>query len=302
MLSSILSLYIASSIHAPVFDQPAATSEPTNFVKMASQNLSELVSTNPIPTKTPQFISPIIEASSSISIDMKTGAILYEKSAHERRPIASITKLMTALIILEENKLNETVKVSHLSAITEGSNMFLRENEEISLENLMYGLMINSANDAAVALAEHNAESVDKFVEKMNKKALKLGLVNTHFSNPIGLDHPDNYSSAYDIAKLAKHVYENKFIQHAATVKTMEVKSTDNELIHKLESTNILLENDFLRIKGLKTGRTDGAGLCMVGVAENKNDNEIITVVLNSPDRFKETKVLTDWTFRAYNW
>jgi len=275
----------------------AAELSPANF------DISNLIeSSSATPIKENKYISPIIEAQSSIALDLNTGKILYENNSHERLSIASITKLMTALIILEENKLNDITTVSHNAASTEGSTMFLRAGEEIAVENLLYGAIINSANDAAVALAEYNAGSVEAFIEKMNDRATSLGLVNTHFSNPIGLDQYDNYSSSYDIAKLGQHIYQNQFIRHAAKLKELEVKSVSGEYVHQLESTNELLENDYLNIKGLKTGRTDGAGLCLVSVAENDTNNEIITVVLNSPARFHETKILVDWTFRAYNW
>lgn len=304
MLTSLLSLYITSAISP---DLPKATSfnkynDKIETVKTASMDLSNLVAAKKIPIKNPYFISPLIDASSAISVDIETGTILYEKNAHNKLSIASITKLMTVLIILEENELTEIVSVSANASATEGSKMYLQPQEQIALENLVYGAIIHSANDAAVALAEHNAGTTDAFVEKMNKKANELGLLNTHFANPIGLDDPNNYSSAYDVAKLAQHVYKDPFIRHAAQLKNLEVKSTSGKYIHSLESTNDLLDTDFIDFKGLKTGHTDLAGLCLVSVAEDKNSNEIITVVLNSPARFKETKILTDWTFRAFNW
>jgi serine-type D-Ala-D-Ala carboxypeptidase (penicillin-binding protein 5/6) len=255
-----------------------------------------------VPVKNQELVSPIIEATSSIAIDMETNSILYEKNSNERLQIASITKLMTLIIILEENALTDIVTVSSNAASIEGSNMSLVAGEKIAVENLVYGALINSANDSAVALAEYNAGSVEKFVEKMNKKAVEMGLVNTNFTNPIGLDDANNYSSAYDISLLSKKIYENEFVQHAASLKELEVKSTDKIYTHKLESTNKLLENEFLHIKGLKTGSTPSAGQCLSAVAENETGNEIITIVLNSPDRFQETKVLVEWIFRAYNW
>lgn len=252
------------------------------------------------PTKNPYYVSPIIKAKSGITMDMETGSVLYEKNADARLPIASITKLMTILIAMEENNLDETVKISTNAAHTEGSTMFLQTGEEIAMENLIYGALIGSANDAGIAIAEHNAGTVDEFVKKMNKKAKDLGLENTHFSTPVGLDRADNYSSARDVAKLAKIVYQSKFIKHAADLKILEVRSIDKKYTHKLESTNDLLGK--FGVKGLKTGSTDAAGLCLVAIAENDDKHEIITVVLNSPDRFKETKILIDWIFRAYNW
>lgn len=304
LINSILSLYVASTI-SPNLSQAYKfqhnKTAPQAIIKSASANLSNILNAAPIPIKKNTFVKPIIGAKSSIAIDEKSGAVLFEKNAHQRVSVASITKLMTVLIIVEENSLSDVVKVGKSSAGTEGSTMYLRTNEEISVKNLLYGAMIASANDAAEALAEFNAGSSDKFVEKMNQKAKLLGLTNTHFSNPVGLDDPRNYSSAFDIAKLGRHVYKNQLIKEIAQIKNIEVQSVDGKYTHKLENTNDLLDS-YLNIKGLKTGRTSDAGECLVSIAENENGNEILTVVLNSPQRFTETKILTDWIFRAYNW
>lgn len=293
MFSSLITLYVASLINSSM--ETLAQSSPMNF------NFPNSVENYSIPIKNQQYISPIIDASSAISEDLKTGDLLFEKRAHSRLQIASITKLMTLSIVLEENKLEDVVTVSRNASVVGGSMMGLRNKEQISLQNLVYGALIGSANDAAVALAEHNAETVTKFVEKMNNKAKLLGLVNTRFENPVGLDNPNNYSSAFDLAKLARYVYQNPIIKEASAIKELEVKSADGRYTHKLESTNELL-GSYLHIKGLKTGKTQGAGECLIAIAENDKGNEIITVILNSHDRFKETKILVDWIFRAYNW
>lgn len=299
MLSSLVSLYIISTLNN---NQSFINNKPENeLIRLASNNFSEIIKQKNLPVKNPLLIAPVINAKSSISIDLDTGEILYEKNAHKQLPVASITKLMTILIILEENDLSEKVIISNNAAGTEGSTMFLRAGEEISIENLLYGALINSANDAAVALAEFNAENVKKFVEKMNRKARELNLTDTHFSNPIGLDESNNYSSAYDISILAKYLYKNEFIKTSAKIKKMDVKSISENFSHKLESTNDLL-NSYLKINGLKTGKTDSAGLCLVAIAENDQGKEIITIVLDSPARFEESKILIDWTFRAYQW
>ncbi len=300
MLTSLLSIYIASVLQ-PDLGPVVQVEENKTLIKTASLNFSSIIESQKVPIKDAYHISPLIEANGAISTDTKTGEILFEKNAHERMPIASITKLMTVLIILEENKLDEIVTISHNAAATSGSSMHLNAGEEISIENLLYGALINSANDSAVALAEYNSETVQNFVEKMNKRALELGLINTNFSNPIGLDGPNNYSSAYDIARLGNYVYQNPFVQEAVNITELSVNSTDGSFAHNLETTNDLLGN-YLGVKGLKTGKTDAAGLCLIAVAENNENNEIITVVLNSPARFTETKVLIDWVFRAYNW
>lgn len=319
MLSSLLSIYIASSLNGEA--QPgqnyALAPAYESSVNTPQIKLSSFFEKSKPPIKNPQQIAPIVDARAAIVMDRESGEILFEKNPHDRLAIASITKLMTVLIILEENDPSEIVTVSGNANSTEGSTMFLQTGEQITVENLLKGAMIHSANDAAVALAEHNVKDLHKdainpeapynpgtiqdFVDKMNKRAQELGLENTHFANPMGFDDKNNYSSPYDLAKLGSYIYNNKLIQNVSVIKTTEVQSTDGGLNHKLETTNELLDS-YLKVKGLKTGSTDGAGLCMVAIAENDEGHEIITVVLDSPARFKESTVLIDWTFRSYNW
>lgn len=304
MLTNLLSLYIASVIQEnspPLFG--GNTQSTPAIIKTTGSNLSDMEGGNSIPVKNPEFLSPTIKAKSGIAIDLGTGMILFEKNTHDRLPIASLTKLMTATIIVEENNLEEIITISKNASQTGGSTMFLKAGEKISVKNLLYGILIHSANDAATALAEHNAETIEEFVKKMNKKALALGLLNTKFSNPMGFDNSNNYSSSYDLAKLSKYAYQKKIIKEIAQIKTTKVYSSDGSYMHKLESTlQDILKVDFIKFKGLKTGTTDQAGLCIISIAENENENEILMVLLNSPERFREAKILADWIFRAYNW
>lgn len=300
MLNSLLSLYIASilGLSPTPANIPGA---PNGSATLAAATLSDDPASASKPIKDALHISPIIGARGSIAQDINSGEVLFEKNPDERLKIASITKLMTLLIVLDENKLDDVVTVSRTAAGTPGSTMFLAAGEQITEENLIYGALINSANDAAVALAEHNAGSSAAFVVKMNNKAKDLGLTNTHFSNPVGLDDSDNYSSSRDIANLGKYLYHNPLIKKIAKIKNMDVRSVNGNYTHKLESTNKLLDS-YLKINGLKTGTTDDAGRCLIAVAENKDGHEIVTVVLNSPDRFGESKILIDWVFRAFTW
>jgi len=286
MISSLLNIYIAASI---------------NTIQASKIDITKIVQNANAPVKRQNYVSPIVYANAALAIDMNSNEILFEQDANKRMPIASLTKLMTLLIVLEDNKLNETVLISQKSATVEGSTMYLRVGEEISVRNLIYGAIINSANDAAIALAEHNAGSTELFVKKMNQKAKNLGLLNTHFANPVGLDDQENYSSALDIAKLSKEIYKNEFIQKAAKISEMEVVDKNQYYTHNLKTTNKLL-NSYLHIDGLKTGTTELAGQCLTTIAENEDGKKIITVVLHSPDRFQETKAIIDWSFRAYNW
>lgn len=296
MLTSALSLYIASILS---LGETYTTNNKLPALPIQSISLNAEISA--IPVKKAENIAPVIEASAAIAVDLGSGEILYKKNIHERLQFASLTKIMTAVIAVEENNLDEVVKISDKAANTIGSQMYLYKDEEIQLQNLIYGLIVHSANDAAIAIAEHNAGSEEEFVKKMNKRAKQLRLRNTNFSNPIGFDHNKNYSSVYDLSVLSKYAYQKKILRHASSFSNIEVKSNSGGIKHNLENTNKILDN-YLGFKGFKTGRTDIAGECFIGIAENKEGREIMTIVLNSPNRFKESKIMADWVFRSYVW
>jgi serine-type D-Ala-D-Ala carboxypeptidase (penicillin-binding protein 5/6) len=332
MITTLISLYAAGTL---AFSDTTATSPHT----MPWNDQTTLEAT-PVPHKEPAEIAPVIKAKAAIAVDLKNGLILYEKNIHQPLPIASLTKLMTAVIILEENDLKEVAEVSKKTSRTEGSKIWLAQGEKITVENLLYGTLINSANDAAAALAEFNSGSIEKFVEKMNAKALDLGLIATTYVNPTGLNNapepadgkpepavdksaetpsasadanpailgmPDskkpyqNYSTAYDLTLLARYAYGKSFVRRAVVKKEMEVSSTNEKITHKLKNTNELLDS-YLKVLGLKTGTTDEAGECLIAIIENEQGHDVLTVVLNSPARYSETKILADWVFRAYKW
>lgn len=165
-----------------------------------------------------------ISAKSAVLMDQNSGRILYEKDPHEIKRIASITKIMTAIVAIESGKLNDTVKVSERAVHTEGSSLYLQPGEKIKLKDLVYGLMLRSGNDAAVAIAEHVGGSVEGFVFLMNQKAKEIGMKNTHFSNPHGLDDSDDhFSTAYDMALLTKYAMQNKTYRKIAGTKVYKV-------------------------------------------------------------------------------
>lgn len=252
-------------------------------------------------SKNPYYIAPVLESKAVLAIDRNTNKILYQKNANLKRQIASLTKLMTAYIILEENKLEETVTISRKAVDAFGSKVWLFPNEKITVQSLLYGLLVHSGNDAAVALAEHNADTVESFIDKMNIYAKNLGLTNTHFSNPSGLDDPENYSTAFDLSILTQQILKFPLVLEIVKNKNFVITSADGKLKHKLKTTNELLDS-YLPIKGLKTGTTDLAKECFIGITENKNNGDIITIILGSPNRFQETKILIDWISRAFNW
>ena len=164
-------------------------------------------------------------AKSSILADAESGRIIYSKNARQMLGMASTTKIMTAIVALENSSLDETVTVSYAAASTEGSSMYLKAGEKIKMESLLYGLMLNSGNDAATAIAEHISKSTDEFAVLMNKKAEKIGLKDTHFSNPHGLDNEHHYSTAYDMAMLARYAMKNE--------KFREIVSSKKKIVEK---------------------------------------------------------------------
>ncbi|MBD3327804.1 hypothetical protein GF340_00710 [Candidatus Peregrinibacteria bacterium] len=272
-------------------------------------NETVLIEETTLPSKQENKLAPVLDAKASLAVDLKSGLILHHNNIHKPLYIASLTKLMTAIIIIEEHDLSEKVIVPSEAVQTEGSKIWLYQGEEITVENLLYASLINSGNDAAIALAIHNSGSVAKFVDKMNEKAEELNLTQTTFINPTGLDEssnnentPDgNISTAYDLALLGRYAYGKSFIRRAVSKKEYEIESTDGNLTHKLESTNRLLDS-YLNVLGLKTGTTDKAGECLITIINNGNERDILTVVLNSPNRYQETKVLAEWSFNTYTW
>lgn len=244
-----------------------------------------------------------INSKAAIAFDAKTDFVLYSKNSKEKVPIASLTKIMTALVVLENTDLNETVLIDRKSFEIEGRKERLSIGEEIRLENLLKIMLVSSNNIAATALANHLG-GVDNFIELMNRKAISLGLKDTVFYNPTGLDQENiNISTAYDIAQLVDYALDKSIIWEYSRMNDIVVSSLDGKIRHYVKNTNRLLSRKE-NIIGGKTGFTDTAGQCLVLVTNkiNHKDNQIITVVLNAQDRFLETERLVDWVYENYNW
>jgi D-alanyl-D-alanine carboxypeptidase len=242
---------------------------------------------------------PIVNAKAAIVVDLDSGTILYKKNDTDQLPIASLTKIMTALIIIQEHDLQEIVTVPGEATQIGGSTMYLSTNEQISVENLLKGLLMQSGNDAATTLAIYNSGSVDAFVQKMNNKAQEMNLKDTSFQNPMGFDNPNNYSTVRDLLILSKELYKNETIQEIVATPTDRVTSADQRLTHTLISTNALLDG-YLDIVGLKTGSTDQALGCFVGITNSEHPQ--ISIVLGSPNRFHDTKILLDWSQKTFTY
>lgn len=255
---------------------------------------------SPLPKKISEGSIDVAAAGAS-AFDVGTSAVLFEKNSKTKVPMASLTKIMTAIVTLDKNNLDDTVAVTKnaLKVDVQESQMGLVEGEQIKVRELLYGLLMNSGNDAALALAEHEGGTTEKFVDLMNKKASDLGLTNTQFKNPTGMDEDGHYSCPYDIGKLLTVALRYPlFYQIVGTTETFAY-STDGRQ-HYLKDTNELLGVD-PRILGGKTGSTDKAGRCFATLAK-EGDNQIITVVFDSPDRFGQTKMLINWIYQNYSW
>jgi len=244
-----------------------------------------------------------IDSNSVIAFDTETDFVLYSKSSNEKMPIASISKIMTALIVLENSELGDSVFITENAFQTEGRKDGLSVGEEITVENLMKIMIVGSNNIAATAFAEHIGGSVDGFVDIMNQKSEILGLKDTAFYNPTGLDQKNmNISTAFDIAQLVDYSLEIPFIWEYSKMQNVVVSSVDGRLIHKVKNTNLLL-GKMENIIGGKTGFTDKAGECLVLILnELETNRKVITVVLNANDRFFQTERLGNWIFDSYEW
>ncbi len=241
-----------------------------------------------------------ITASSALLMDRDSGRILFEFNSREKRPMASTTKIMTAILALEMKEMHEVVKISPRAATTEGSSIWLESGELKTVEELLYGLMLRSGNDAAVAIAEHIAGSVEDFVFLMTRRARELGAVNTSFKNPHGLDEKGHFRTAYDLALITRHAL---FIPKFREI----IKSEDKRISWPGEPHPRMLhnQNKLLAIypggDGVKTGWTTPAGRCFVGSATHE-DQQLISVVLDAPEMWEDSTALLDYGFENFKY
>lgn len=245
----------------------------------------------------PASAAPDVSAKSAVLIEAESGRVLYQKNAFIRLPMASTTKIMTAIVAIEKGDLGKTVTVAKEAVGVEGSSIYLVPNEKLTLESLVWALLLQSANDAATAIAIEVGGSVEGFAKLMNEKAEELGLTATHFTNPHGLDDEDHYTSAYDLAKIAAYALRNE------TFKT--ICSTYKKTIpHGEDGTRVLVNhNKLLRLYdgaiGVKTGFTKRSGRCLVGAAE-RDGLTLVSVTLSAPDDWNDHKEMLDFGFSHY--
>jgi serine-type D-Ala-D-Ala carboxypeptidase (penicillin-binding protein 5/6) len=245
---------------------------------------------------------PGVSAHRAILMDQETGRVLYEKDAHTKSRIASITKIMTAILAVESGKMDKTVTVSANAAGTEGSSIYLKPGEKIKLEDLVYGLMLRSGNDSAVAIAENVGGSLEGFVYLMNEKAKEIGMTNTHFENPHGLDdHENHYSTAYDMAILTRYAMKNKTYKKIAGTKSYKSPDPNNKWDRTWRNKNRLLTQLYKYTTGGKTGYTKRAKRTLVTTASKDNEN-LIAVTLNGPDDWNDHINMFEYGFKNYDY
>lgn len=233
-----------------------------------------------------------ISADHAILMDAATDRILYAKNAEDRALIASTTKIMTALIVCEQTNVLDRVRIPKEAVGIEGSSMYLREDEVMTVQELLYGLMLHSGNDAAVALAIYCGGTVEGFSELMNDKAHKLGLQGSHFENPHGLDSPGHYSTASDMAVLAAYAMDNPIFAKIVSTKTVSaggrILRNHNKLLWRLEGAD-----------GVKTGFTRAAGRILVSSA-TRQGRRLVAVTMNDPNDWLDHSALLEEGFSRY--
>lgn len=239
-----------------------------------------------------QVMAVETSAKSAILFDANTGSVLYEKNANEKRPIASTTKIMTAIITIERGNLGDIVEVKPEQEGVEGTSLYLKAGEKISVKTLLYGLMLRSGNDAAETLARYVSGDMESFVKLMNEKANALGMKNTNFENPHGLPNENHYSSAYDMALLTAYAMKNEMFKTIVSSKTYASEGRSfrnhNKLLDMREE-----------IDGVKTGFTKAAGRCLVSSSE-KDGMRLVAVTLFDPDDWDDHLKLYDFGFNNF--
>lgn len=232
-------------------------------------------------------------ASAEIAMELQTGTVLNEHNADLKLPMASTTKIMTAIIIVEDCNLEDTFTVPDAAVGVEGSSIYLKKDEEINVKDLLYGLMLRSGNDAAAALAIHHSGSIEKFVEVMNARAAAIGADNTHFKNPSGLPDGEHYTTARDLCEIARYAMQNETFKKIVSTKKYKGDfrsyANKNKMLYNYEGAN-----------GVKTGYTVKAGRCLVTSAE-RNGMDVVCVVLNCPDMYVRSENILDACFNGYS-
>ncbi len=248
-----------------------------------------------LPEKGSVLPPPAVQARSAVLIEYSSGRVIFGKNEHEKLPIASTTKILTALIAREYLGLDQKVRISRGAASVGEQEIWLEPGEEISVKDLLYALLVHSANDAACAIAEKVSGSIQSFAKIMNDFSKKLGARESHFTNPHGLDEEGHYSTAYDMALIGRKLLDDPVLAEIVRTRKYEIPWVSRPFPRTCINHNELL-SAYEGANGVKTGYTSRAGRCLVGSA-TRNGVSLIAVVLNSPDRFGDASRLLDYGF-----
>lgn len=248
-------------------------------------------------TSTKLFIN--VDSPAAVVIDYKTGRILYDKNASQKRPMASLTKVLTSIMLVENCKMDEMIEVPKNAAWIGGSTVRLKKGDKVSAESLLYGMLLPSGNDCAYTVGEHIGGSIENYGVMATKKAHDIGAMNTSIANPHGLDNENHYSTAYDMALITRYALNNKYINEAVATKSKTVNF--GSFSKNLNNTNALLRS-YEFADGVKTGFTNGANRCLIASA-TKDNERYIAVVLGAETtkiRFNDARKLLEESFNRY--
>lgn len=242
--------------------------------------------------------APGVSAGAAVVVDWKTGRVLFQRDAFSQRAPASTTKVLTAILALERAKMTDKVTISKRAAYTGGSSMYIKPGEVYSMHDLLYGLLLRSGNDAATAIAEHVAGSVEEFAVLMNAKAKSVGALKSNFVNPHGLTDARHYSTAYDLAMITRYALQNETFRSIVAVRetplTFEYLNRDVVLHNTNRLLRMMPDAD-----GVKTGTTAAAGACLIASA-TRDDQKLVAVVLRAGNRWNDAAKLLEWGFTNF--
>lgn len=239
-------------------------------------------------------------AKASIVMDVNTGRVLYSYNSDIKLPMASTTKIMTVLLAIESGRIDDMVNVSKRASIVEGSSIFLKEGEKLRLEDLLYGIMLRSGNDASVAVAEHIGGSVERFAELMNEKSKFIGAKNTNYVNPHGLPDENHYTTAYDLALITSYALKNEEFSKIVKTQNKTIPGPPNTPWNRVLKNKNRMLWQYEGGNGVKTGYTKKAGRCLVSSA-TKNNWQLVAVVLNCSDWWNHSSKLLNYGFENYD-
>ena len=296
--AGLIILAIIISLVTPIFINAADSVFISIEIPENNSNIAGIQKYN-TPPVSKNIPVPNTTARSVLVLDLATGKSLFEREADQRLPIASTTKIMTALLANSYFKQNATLTANDGAGIP-GSKVGFNKGESLTFRSLLYGLLLNSGNDAAYVIAENYPGGVLGFVSAMNKKVFELDLKNTHFENPAGLDSPNHFSSARDLSKITENALQDYQLARIFATKDTEITSIDKKYTYKLHNLNKLLAS-VTGVLGVKTGYTENAKENLVTLVDREN-HRVLLVVLGSDDRFGETTKLIDWVYSNFIW